>query len=396
MAIPRIALPLNSRDAGTTPPPRPRSGDPSVMTTIPIAWARSAPRRRSLAALLVLLLTNLVALMQPADATTRPAELVLEAWTRQSAHPLVGRIWIARDNRTIDGPALSRGIIVGAPLADAIGAKSGQLLLLGEIHDNPEHHLFRAGLIDAVTGPNAFGRAAHPAVVAEHIRADQAAALEAFANRPAAPADQMADLLFEHLDWQRSGWPAASMFKPLYAAIIEARLPILPGDAARDRIRTLARGRNALAPDEAARLGFGDDWPAALARALADEIKGSHCGMLPDAAIPGMSFAQRYRDAHLAGAMVAAAERHGGAILLAGNGHVRTDRGVPWYLRHRAGNRPIHAVMLAEVEDGNADPASYAPRDPASKPAIDVIVFTPRAGRDDPCEKMREHMRNAK
>lgn len=367
------------------------------MTTIPIAWVRSAPRRRILAALLALLLTVLVALTQPAAATTRPAELVLEAWTRQTTHPLIGRIWIARDNRTIDGPALSRGIIVGAPLADAIGAKAGQLLLLGEIHDNPEHHLFRAGLIDAVTGPNAFGRTAHPAVVAEHIRADQAVALEAFANRPAAPADQMADLLFEHLDWPRSGWPAASNFKPLYAAIIEARLPILPGDAARDRIRTLARGGSAaLAPDEGARLGFGHDWTAPLARALADEIKGSHCGMLPDAAIPGMSFAQRYRDAHLADAMIAAAERHGGAILLAGNGHVRTDRGVPWYLRHRTGSRPILAVMLAEVEDGSTDPARYAPRDPAGRPAVDVIVFTPRARRDDPCEKMREHMQKAK
>lgn len=367
------------------------------MTTIPIAWVRSAPHRRSLAALLALLLTALVALTQPAAATTRPAELVLEAWTRQSVHPLVGRIWIARDNRTIDGPALSRGIIVGAPIAEAIGAKSGQLLLLGEIHDNPEHHLFRAGLIDAVTGPNAFGRAAHPAVVAEHIRADQAAALEAFANRPAAPADQMADLLFEHLDWQHSGWPAASMFKPLYAAIIEARLPILPGDAPRERIRSLARGGAAvLAPDESARLALGHDWPAPLAAALAAEIKTSHCGMLPDTAIPGMSFAQRYRDGHLAEAMATAAERHGGAILLAGNGHIRTDRGVPWYLRHRAGNRPILAVMLAEVEDGNTDPANYAPRDPAGKPAIDVIVFTPRAQRDDPCEKMREHMQKAK
>jgi uncharacterized iron-regulated protein len=333
----------------------------------------------------------------PAIAATLPPELVLEAWTRQSAHPLVSRIWIARDNRTIDGPAISRGIITGSPIVDAIGAKAGQLLLLGEIHDNSEHHLFRAGLIDSVTGPTAFGRTAHPAIVAEHIRADQSTAIEAFAERPTAPAGELAQHLFDHLDWQRSGWPDARMFKPLYAAIIEARLPILPGDAGRDRIRALARGGIAAMDSvEATRLGLDRDWPTPLAGALAGEIKSSHCGMLPDAAIPGMSFAQRFRDAHLAAAMIAAAERHDGAILLAGNGHIRTDRGVPWYLTPRSGGRSILSVMLAEVEDGNASPAAYAPRDPHGKPAIDVIVFTPRARRDDPCEKMREHMQKAK
>ena len=368
------------------------------MTATSIPWAKRTSTHHRLATIPLILFVAIASIASPsASAATLPAELVLEAWTQKSNHPLVGQVWIASNARTVDGPAISRGIIVGSPIADAIGAKSNQLLLLGEIHDNPDHHLFRAGLIDAVTAPGAYGRTAHPAIVSEHIRADQAAALEAFSQRPAAPAGELAQRLLEHLEWQRSGWPAAQMFKPLYTAIIEARLPIRPGDVSRERIRSLVRGGSAsMPPDEATRLGFDRDWPAPLASALADEIQGSHCGMLPDAAIAGMSFAQRYRDAHLADAMVAAAERYGGAILLAGNGHIRTDRGVPWYLRHRVGNRQILAVMLAEVEDGRTDPAAYAPRDPNGKPAVDVIVFTPRAQRDDPCEKMREHMRKTK
>ena len=69
---------------------------------------------------------------------------------------------------------------------------------------------------------------------------------------------------------------------------------------------------------------------------LASELAGSHCGALPAYRFPTMSLAQRYTDAHLAEALVKAAEKHGGAFLLAGNGHVRTDRGVPWYLRQLA------------------------------------------------------------
>ena len=88
--------------------------------------------------------------------------------------------------------------------------------------------------------------------------------------------------------------------------------------------------------EEAARLKLAQALPQPLLDTLASELEGSHCGMLPPTAIPGMSLAQRYTDAHLAEALVRAAGKHGGAFLLAGNGHVRTDRGVPWYVRQLA------------------------------------------------------------
>lgn len=333
----------------------------------------------------------------PLGAATLPPELVIADWPQRSKHPLVGRIWLVREQRLVDAPAIARGVLVGSPIADAIGIRSRTFLLLGEIHDNPDHHLFRAGLIDAVTGPTAFGRTAFPAVVAEHFRAEQAEALEAFRRDAAGTEAATPDLLFERLQWARSGWPDARMFRPLFAAAIDARLPILPGDASRERIRAVARGGiGALDSEEAARLGLRKDLASPLSAALSAEIKGSHCGMLPDTAIPGMSAAQRYRDAHLADAMIAAADKHGGAILLAGNGHIRSDRGVPWYLRERAPGRSVLAVLLVEVEEGRTSPSDYVPLDPAGGPAADVVVFTPRAPREDPCEKMRAHMQKTK
>ena len=105
-----------------------------------------------------------------------------------------------------------------------------------------------------------------------------------------------------------------------------------------------------------------------------------------------MSLAQRYVDAHMADVLVKAAEMHGAAFLLAGNGHVRTDRGVPWYLRQLAPSRKVVSVMLLEVEDGKLDGAA-GPRTPDGAWAADYVLFTPRHARLDPCEAMRQGKR---
>ena len=334
--------------------------------------------------------------MPAASAATLSPEQVVADWRGKSGHPLVGRILRTRDGRIVDGVALARGILTGNPIAEAIGLKGPVFVLLGEVHDNPEHHLLRAGLIDDMTERSAFGRNVFPAVVTEHIRAEQAPALEAFralvttASQPPTAAD-----LFGLLEWDKSGWPSAAMFRPLYDVIIGASLPIAAGDVSRARIRAIARGgATMLAADERDRLRLDAPFPQPLRDALAAELEGSHCGMLPSSAIGGMALAQRYRDAHLAQALAGAVTGDGRAILLAGNGHVRSDRGVPWYLRLMAPGKSVLAVMLTEVADGTIDPQAYVAHDPEGKPAADVIVFTPRAAREDPCERMRATMQN--
>ena len=97
--------------------------------------------------------------------------------------------------------------------------------------------------------------------------------------------------------------------------------------------------RAALTAEERAGLGLDTPLSAPLAEALNWELVDSHCGAMPPQAFGGMAAAQRYRDAHLADALLGAAARHGSAILIAGNGHVRSDRGVPWYIRLRTPGR---------------------------------------------------------
>lgn len=284
------------------------------------------------------------------------------------------------DDRTCD-PALDER------LASAINEtlRAGGVVLLGEVHDNAHHHSLRGLLIDFVAAKP------RPAMVFEHIRADQHVALEQFAKlegqigRPATAGD-----LFRLLEWDKSGWPDQKIYEPLLSAGVAAQLPILPGDPPKGKVREVSRaGFDAIAPDARARMKLDTPLPSPMANALTVELKDNHCGMLPDSALPGLSRAQQYRDAHLADALLKAADTYGSAILLTGNGHARNDRGVPWHVRQRAPGKGVLSVLLLEVENGNSDLDSHVPRAPDGQPAADYILFTPRAERPDPCAEMR-------
>jgi uncharacterized iron-regulated protein len=140
---------------------------------------------------------------------------------------------------------------------------------------------------------------------------------------------------------------------------------------------------------EHARLALDRPLPAAQLGGLLAELESSHCGLMPKSALSGMAEAQRYRDAHLARALADAADRFGRAVLAAGNGHVRKDRGVPWHLERMAPDKAV-VVMMLEVEDGNTEPPDYLDAMPGDRAIADFLVFTPRAERSDPCARMRE------
>jgi uncharacterized iron-regulated protein len=72
------------------------------------------------------------------------------------------------------------------------------------------------------------------------------------------------------------------------------------------------------------------------------------------------------RDAHMARRLLDAAARADGAVLIAGAGHVRRDRGVPAHLV-RLGADPSTVASLAflEVRDGADRPAERPSRAPS-------------------------------
>ena len=293
------------------------------------------------------------------------------AWaaTLHTGHALAGKIWSAREKR----------FVAPADLAKAVGA--ARFVLLGEVHDNPDAHRLQAWLIGAASE----GR--KPTLAIEMITRTQAHALKDYLAKPGADAAGLGAAL----DWEARGWPTWKIYLPLAEAALSRALPIHAGDIDRKTLKKVGRqGLDALETRQRQTLLLETPLGPKLRNALIDELYESHCKLMPKAALSSMSIIQRLRDAVLADSLVTAAGA-GSGILIAGNGHIRTDRAVPWYLKRRVPDAKVVSVMMLEVEGEAKTPEDLAPMDPAGRPAVDYVWFTPRAKREDQCEKLRKH-----
>jgi len=300
-----------------------------------------------------------LALTLAACAAARPAGTPWEAPLGQD-HPLTGRIWDIAERR-FTGPET-----LAARLASA------RFVLLGEKHDNPDHHRLQARVLQALI---AAGR--RPAVAFEMLTSADAAAL----SRHLAEAPRDAAGIGPAVNWSRSGWPDWKYYQPIAEAALEAGLPVVPANIPTAVARAVARGDTAaLDPGLVARYRL-ERLPPALEAAMATEIRSSHCGQIPDRLVAGMVAAQRARDAQMAESLLTA-ERNG-AVLITGAGHVRTDRGVPASLRLRRPDATVASLAFLEVDRGRAAPAHYADL------PYDYVWFTPGTDDTDPCERFR-------
>ncbi|KNZ34407.1 MAG: hypothetical protein AD742_01115 [Methylibium sp. NZG] len=274
---------------------------------------------------------------------------------------------LASDIQTSAGSALTREQVVAA-------MRRADLVLLGEVHDNPHHHRERAALLKALADRR-------PTVVFEQFPRAANAAL-------ASPVADDLDAWLDRTGFDRKGW-AWPLHRPLVDAALAAGLPLRGGNLARDEARQIARqGANAAPPDLAAALA--QPLPAAAASALDQALIDGHCGQLPTAAVPRMRDAQAARDAAMADALLRAlADGASSAVLIAGNGHVRRDHGVPLWLARRAPKAAVLSVGFLERDaDGGAPPA-------ADMGAYDIVWFTPRQPRADPCAGFTMPLRSA-
>jgi uncharacterized iron-regulated protein len=287
-------------------------------------------------------------------------------------HPLVGKIWDVRAARFADERTLGEGL------------RRGRFVLLGEKHDNADHHRLQARLVRALI---AAGR--RPAVLFEMFDADQAPALSRYLA--AHPTD--ASGLDAAVGWTRSGWPDWSFYRPIAEAALEAGLPILAANLSRTTTRSLARaGLAALDPREATRLGLDRPLAPATDAQMAAEIREAHCGSASEAMVGRMVLVQRARDAEM-GERMAEAGPDDGAVLIAGFGHVRNDRGVPNDLERRVPGVRIVSVAFLEVSAGEVEPRAYAAGFERDVLPYDYVWFTPRVDDVDPCEKFKEEFR---
>lgn len=234
------------------------------------------------------------------------------------------------------------------------------VVVFGEVHDNPVHHAHQAIAVDALK-PSA--------VVFEMLSPDQAARVTPRLVRSE-------EALAAVLGWEASGWPDFGMYHPIFVAAGEAA--IRGGAAPAEEVRRAAEeGAAAVLGPEAGRFGLALPLPEAEQMLREAEQLMAHCNAMPAEALPGMVEAQRLRDARLAQAALAAVEETGGpVVVITGNGHARADWGVPWMLAAAAPGLEVLAI-------GQFEEAAEA------EPPFDLWLVTPAAARGDPCAVFR-------
>ena len=121
-----------------------------------------------------------------------------------------------------------------------------------------------------------------------------------------------------------------------------------------------------------------DALPTDLLGKQEETIAVGHCNLLPAKMVPAQARAQMARDIIIAQSIRPYVSR--GVVLLAGNGHVRRDIGVPFWLAADAARDAVSIGML-ERNDGSASETA----------AFDFYVITQPATRTDPCQDLTLH-----
>ncbi len=284
-------------------------------------------------------------------------------------HVLAGRIWDVGAGEFLTPRELMER------------AQMSRFVLLGEKHDHPDHHLIQAWIIRALV---AEGR--RPDVAFEMLSPDQLPAL----RRQIASHPRDAIGLARAVRWEESGWPEFALYQPVVEAALSADLVLHAANLSRMELDGLHRnGILSLEKNLVERFGLAQALPEDRYRGLVEEIQRAHCGYAPEAALAGMIDVQRARDARMAAILLEVAELDG-AVLVAGAGHARRNRGVPVYLHLVQPDAHILSLGLIEVEADVDTPIEYV--DMTEPSAFDYLWFTPRVDDLDPCEKFRDRL----
>ncbi len=245
---------------------------------------------------------------------------------------------------------------IGPEALDALPA--ADVVILGEVHDNPAHHANQARAVAAI---------APRALVFEMLTPQQAA------QAAGVPRDDAA-ALEAALGWEN--WPDFAMYHPIFTAAPGAEIygGAMPVDEVR---RAMEVGAAAVFGEGADAYGLDDALPDDKQAAREALQFAAHCDALPEEMLPGMVEAQRLRDAGLARATIEAHAATGGpVVVITGTGHARIGHGIPAKLARAAPD--LSALSVGQFE---SDPGADAP--------FDLWIVTDAVDRPDPCAAFR-------
>lgn len=238
------------------------------------------------------------------------------------------------------------------------------LLLLGEVHDNPDGHKMRYQYLEKLVQ-----QGWRPVIAMEQFDLEQNGDLQKAMQQ----CDTAACVIQKtgKNAWQ---WP---LYQPVIQLALTYHLPVVAANLSRkNAFLTVKEGLKSVLPDSIIQqYQLPQSISASLRQAQEDEIKASHCGMAPNDMIHGLAEAQIARDILMTNTLLTYGVNKD-VVLLAGNGHVRKDIGVPYWLREQ------HQTNIRSVEfienDNHVTDNSY-----------DQRIIIPTHERPDMCKNLK-------
>ena len=245
--------------------------------------------------------------------------------TLQTDRSLVGKIWWQKERRFVSSSELL------AELA------KHDVVLLGEKHDNPDHHTIEAWLIQRLAKEGGL-----KSIYFEMLNMEQQDVLVGLNGRPLTHELSLAELKAQ-LKWPDKGWSWED-YGVLIKQSFALKLSVNPANVSREVVAKFYKDPQWLehnTPQE-----------EAITSGLYEKIDASHCLMLKPAQIYRMIAAQTFRDKSMARQLIAG---HQSRLLVAGNFHIRRDFGVPNYAPNSS---EWVNIAILEVADSD-DPLDY-------------------------------------
>ncbi|MBF0267701.1 MAG: ChaN family lipoprotein [Alphaproteobacteria bacterium] len=325
-------------------------------------------------------------------------------------------IWLVGEKRYIsESDALER--MAAAPL-----------LLLGESHDNQEHHRLQAHVVkkladrgqtralafemierdrqpvidahlakqivipscvnrDRLTQASGAGRVPPERLAPAPMGAREPCSRPSGDESKVPPLGITAESLGQALDWDKSGWPDFALYAPVFQAGLDGGWPIRAANLPKSLYKAVGKAGGLDAPQEA-RLGLDRPLPPEIAAGLRQNLIDSHCGLLPETALPAMMRLQTAWDGAMALTMTESLQKDG-VVLIAGSEHARLDRAVPLHLARLLPEVKRLAVAFKEQTDPPTPPES-------EDWPFDLIWFTPPTPTVDHCAQLKERMKKKK
>jgi uncharacterized iron-regulated protein len=252
----------------------------------------------------------------------------------------------------------------------ATRARDAEVVYLGELHDNPQHHVIQTRILESL-----LAEGGRPAIAFEMVPETRQAALEA-----AVRSDVDAAEVDRQLAWTAQGWPDFAMYWPLFELARKNGLPVVATDLDPAVNRRISRDGLGAAGEDPARLRSAMPDDPARDQAIARRIRAAHCDQITESRALRMLESWYARNVVIARRVNEALSQSPQVVVIIGRGH-QSPGAVPEQLGAlRPGTRQYIVALFEGQTDGPAEPMA------------NVVWVTPGRPHADPCLGLLQRM----